>query len=166
MRNKMCFYMFLGLWLCLALFQAGCSGLEKTGLWKEPEVAFSKMRLVGVNLEEARLELDLDVTNPNKFSLPYGALEYALEVESSRLFSGRMDKGGTLKAGERSNFTLPVKLKFMDILRAAKNFRPGDGVNYLLGGSMLFNVPIVGEFKLPLKTEGVTPALTPNIFKY
>ena len=146
----------LAVLVCVAVPQ-GCARLEEAGLWKEPRVAFSDARIVGLNFDAVRLELDMTVTNPNSFNIAYGALEYAAEVEKARLFSGRMSSGGTLKAGGQTKLTLPLNFTFAELVSSVKNFKSGAG--YVLQGAMLFQAPLVGEVRVPVKTQGVIPTL-------
>jgi hypothetical protein len=101
--------------------------------------------------------MDMAVTNHNSYRIPYGALEYIVNADKGRLFSGRMDGGGVLKAGETSSITLPLTVKFMDLLKFATNFSTGANVPFTLEGSMILNVPLLGEVKLPLNNQGTMP---------
>ena len=143
--------------ICVLAALGGCAGMKKAGVWKDPEVSFAKARLVSLNLAEARLEMDLAVANHNAYAIPYGALEYVVSTDQGRLFSGRMDDGGVLKAGETSPLTLPVTVKFADLLKFAQNFKLGSNVEYMLDGSMHLKVPVLGDIKLPLHDKGTMP---------
>jgi LEA14-like dessication related protein len=141
--------------ICVLAAFVGCAGVKKA-VWKDPDVAFAQARLVSFNLAEARMELDLAVTNNNSYTINYGALEYVVGTAQGRLFSGRKDDGGALKAGETSTLTLPVTVKFADLMKFANNFRPGADVEYTLDGSMVLNSPL-GAIKLPLHDKGTMP---------
>ena len=143
--------------ICILAALGGCAGMKKAGVWKDPEVSFAKARLVGLNFESARLEMDLAVANHNSYSIPYGALEYMVSTDQGRLFSGRMDGGGVLKAGETNPLTLPVTVTFADLMKFATNFKLGANVAYTLEGSMMLKVPVLGEIKLPLHDKGTMP---------
>ena len=141
--------------ICVLAALGGCAGMKKAE-WKDPNVAFAQARLVSLNFAEARMEMDLSVTNNNSYSINYGALEYVVSTAHGRLFSGRKDGGGVLKAGETSTLTLPVTVKLADLMNFATNFRPGANVEYTLDGSMVLNSPL-GAIKLALHDKGTMP---------
>ena len=141
--------------ICVLAALGGCAGMKKA-VWKDPDVAFAQARLVSLDFAEIRMEIDLTVTNHNSYSINYGVLEYVISTAQGRLFSGRKEDGGVLKAGEASSLTLPVTVTLADLINFATNFRPGANVDYTLKGSMILNSPL-GAIKLPLNDQGTMP---------
>lgn len=148
--------LFSVVFLCMALVFTGCAAMGKTGLWKKPEVKFSNARIAAFNSEGMTLDLDLDIFNPNGYGISYGAMEYRLNVQEKDFLSGKLAQSGSLKAKETQKVTFPVVFKFADLLVLAKNIS-GDALPYALDATIPFDIPMVGEVKIPIKHKGTFP---------
>lgn len=143
----------------LLLQTAACSALKQADLWKDPKVSLANAKVTALNFEGASLDVVLDVLNPNKFDISYGALEYAVDIEQARLFAGKLDQSGKLGAGKTQQITVPLSFKFADIMSILDQAGGADSLNYGLSGGLYFNIPVAGQVKIPLKTEGTLPML-------
>lgn len=145
-----------GLILCMALVFAGCAALEQSGLWKKPGLKFNEARIAALDFEGITLDLDLNISNPNAYGIAYSAMEYKLNLQNTDFLSGTLEQSGNIEAGQTQKVTLPIAFLFADMLELVKNSN-GDTIAYGLDAAMLFDIPLVGEVKLPVKTKGTFP---------
>lgn len=142
------------LWMVLVF--SGCAALEQSGLWKKPGMKFDAVRIAALDFEGITLDLGLKVSNPNAYGIAYGAMEYALKLQNTDFLSGTLEQSGRIEAGQTQKVTLPLTFRFADMVDLVKN-STADTFAYGLDAAMLFNIPLVGEVKLPVRTEGSLP---------
>ena len=90
---------------------SGCATLLnwiRTGL-RDPEIRITKMKLTDVMLDRVTMIFDTELKNPNPIGFSLAGLAYALEVEGSRLASGKVNEELTLKANGTSKMSFPVE---------------------------------------------------------
>lgn len=93
------------------LLATGCSAI-----YQAPEVRLDSVRLVGLGLRGGSLEADVVVTNPNRYALRGGYLEYNLDLAEpaaeehawSPLASGRIDAEIEVPARDSVIVELPI----------------------------------------------------------
>ncbi len=146
--------------LALALLSA-CSGLDTKDIWQDPKVNLTGVHMADMSFESVSLNADLDITNLNKYALAYGGIDYTLNVEKRDLFSGLFDQSGKIEAGQTQKITLPLRLKFEDIMNLVQEADINDGIDYTISGAVLFNAPVIGQVRIPLKRSGNMPMPEP-----
>jgi len=72
---------------------AGCASLDDA---EPPEVGLADLRMLDSGLFEQRLEVTLRLANPNDFDLDLDGLSFVLDVNGSRLVSGRTGESFTV----------------------------------------------------------------------
>lgn len=136
---------------------SGCSVLEKSGAWVEPEVTVVASRLTGLTLNKAMLELELDVNNANHYAIVLGALDFQLNLQDVKVLAGQQLQGNSLAAGKSQKILLPLEVDFADLSRLVSNSGDLNALNYGVSGGMTFDLPVVGPLRVPYKTQGEIP---------
>ncbi len=124
-----------------------------------PEVPSVSLRSVDVRqltLSGATLQLELEVDNPNAFSLMLNKLDYNLKLNGFNLGSGLVNNGMQVQRNGRGRFTLPLKLNFAQAGKGLYTALLGQHVNYDLSGSVQASSsnPILKSFHIPLDKQG------------
>jgi hypothetical protein len=97
------------------------------------------MSLRDIDSRGFTMNFDVELDNPNPFSLPLADVDYALSLAGSRLLSGQARPEATLPASASRGLTLPVTLAFEDLLRAEESLRRSGGdVPYALDATLTF----------------------------
>ncbi|MEX1057816.1 MAG: LEA type 2 family protein [Natronospirillum sp.] len=147
-------------WLPLCLLSvfmlASCALLEEAR-WREPEIRLLSTQLVRLTPTGAHLDTRFEVLNPNAFSIAMGALDYTLEVNDTRVFSGEQGQGSRLAAGGRQEVTLPLTVDFSELAALVTGFADRDTVDYRVAGGMSFDIPIAGTVRVPAEASGALP---------
>lgn len=139
------------------LLASGCSLLSDLKDTQSPKVEVVDQRVVGLSLDQVDLEVDVAVLNPNPFSVPMGALDYTLSIQDRRLLSGEQPQGTTLTRDQKVVVTFPVTLEFSEAASALGGLVGTNELSYHLAGGMRFDVPLLGERRVPLETDGRFP---------
>ncbi|WP_284306004.1 LEA type 2 family protein, partial [Marinospirillum insulare] len=142
----------------LGLFlTSGCSFLERSGAWVQPEVKVVDNRLVGLSLTKALLEVELEVSNPNRYSILVGALDFQLDLQDAKILAGQQLQGNKLAAGKKQSIILPLEIGFADLGKFITNLSDLNALNYRVAGGMSFDIPVAGPLRVPYETKGEIP---------
>jgi LEA14-like dessication related protein len=138
----------------------GCSELEPF----LPKVKFDKLSVRNISFQEANVDFVFTIDNPNPVSVNLASFSYALGFEEIQLLSGDNADGFSLAASGGSDLSLPVDLVFADAWNTVQATRGEDEIDFGLDGKFGFNIPELGEVKVPYNAGGAFPALrTPKI---
>jgi LEA14-like dessication related protein len=138
----------------------GCSELEPF----LPKVKFDKLSVRDITFQEANVDFVFSIENPNPVGVNLASFSYALGFEEIQLLSGDNADGFELKAMGSSKLELPVDLIFADAWNTVQATRGIDDIGFGLDGNFGFDIPELGEVKVPYDAGGSFPALrTPQI---
>ena len=144
----------LFLWALAALALAGCSGLGLGHVFEQPRVALQDAQVVALDLERADLRFGFQVENPNGVALPLSGIRYELLVNGGRLLEGTEDRRVDIAARGASRVELPVSVRYADLADAWRSLRGSDRSGYEIRADFLFDVPFLGEVRVPVKEQG------------
>jgi LEA14-like dessication related protein len=108
----------------------------------------------GVNLRELSLtslsfDVDLQLTNGNRFPLPVGALAYGLRLGNEPLATGGERPLAAVPAGGTATVKIPVRLSLASAGSAIRRLVNGDSVPVEVEGNAGF-----GDLRFPFEAEG------------
>lgn len=130
----------LGLWL------TACAPV-----WQKPDLNLLDVRLVGGNLLQQKLRLQLQVRNPNDREIGIEALEFGWLVGGQEFASGRSAMPVTIPARGEGVLELEADARLLGLLRRLPDLSTSDGrVPYRLKGE----ASIRGYGKLPFDQPG------------
>lgn len=140
------------------VWMSGCGALNALNV--KPSARIANVALQDISLESATLLFDVEVKNPYAVPLPLTNLDYALAVAGSALLSGKADLQGTVPAAGARTVSLPAKINYLQLLKAASQVRPGSVVPYVADLGLSLRPPMMEPLRLPLKKEGKLPVPT------
>lgn len=143
--------------LLSAFLISGCSALEKSGAWVQPEVTVADQRLVGLNLSKALLEVELEISNPNLYPLALGALDFQLDLQGAKILAGQQPQSNQLAAGQSQRIVLPLEVEFSELASFVTNLSDLNVLTYTVAGGMTFDIPVAGPLRVPYQTSGEIP---------
>jgi LEA14-like dessication related protein len=144
--------------LVLAVGAAGCAGLP--GVVERPRVSVDSTRVTGVTLDGADLLVRFRVDNPNSFGLDLSGLDYAFDVAGRTVFEGDRRQRLTLEPSASGLVDLPIRVRFADVYQVARDVirdRGGEGIGYTVRAGLRFQVPVLGEIRVPAEARGDLP---------
>ncbi len=133
-----------------------CSSLQKLAI-RRPEVAITRVSLTGLSLQELTLLLQVRVTNPNPVGIRLAGLDYRLLVNERPFLKGEVKEQFSFPAQGADTVDIPLGIPWSDLFALTREFTRYDSIPYLLEGGLVFNLPIVGATRVPLRHRGTLP---------
>jgi LEA14-like dessication related protein len=136
-------------------FLSGCTTLSPD--FDEPTIELVSIKTLPANGFEQNFEIDLKLTNPNNFDLPFNGISCQLNVAGETLARGVSADIPTATAYGESRFVVPVSTSLLGGIRAVKALinSQGEGINYQLKAKLDINIPFVP--KLTISRDGIIP---------
>jgi len=121
-----------------------------------PAVSLRSLDVQQLTLNGAQLLLQLEVDNPNDFSLLLDKLNYNLKLNGYDVGGGLVGKSVNIQKDGRGTINLPLNLDFAQAGRGLYSALLGQGIRYDLSGSMeaTSSNPILERFRIPLDKQG------------
>ena len=135
----------------IALMLAALSGC---GVVQEPDARITGVQLQDVRPTDATMLFDIEVENPNAFSLPLGNVDYALSSQGRRFLNGKADVQGTVPAAGRKSLGVPVRISFVELVETVSQARPGAEIPYTADLGLSVDLPALGPVRVPMSREG------------
>lgn len=126
---------------------------------QKPNVKISNVRMTGLSFNDVDLVFHIDIDNPNNVGINLAGFDYDLQIEDNSFISGIQDKGLAIKANGSEIIQLPLTLKFKDIYNTFSKVKNLDSVQYKLNTGLSFNLPVLGDIRIPVSKSGNIPAL-------
>jgi LEA14-like dessication related protein len=121
-----------------------------------PTVSLRSLDVQQLTMSGAQLLLQLEVDNPNQFSLLLDKLNYNLKLNGYDVGGGLVKKAANIRQDGRGTLSLPLSLDFAQAGMGLYSALLGKGVSYDLSGSMQASSsnPILESFRIPLDRQG------------
>lgn len=134
----------LGIALVAAMIMSGCAGAVK-----RPEIELAGLRLGGIGIRGASLIAELDITNPNDFTIETDSVAYQLFANTSsdgdtwqpvlqRTFTQRM----VIPEDERTRVEIPIEFNYSEMTGAARSILDRGTFNYRIQGNAYVREPL------------------------
>lgn len=150
----------MGLAACLG--PIGCETLRSIAAdAPRPTADITSLRVTGLSLESASVEVGVRVANPYAVPLPVADMTYALSSGQATFLTGAAGAQGTIPARASRDFALPATIRFADLMQAVSGIRPGAMVPYAVDSVISLDTEALGRVEVPLKKEGELPVPAP-----
>ncbi|MEX2570538.1 MAG: LEA type 2 family protein [Gemmatimonadota bacterium] len=152
--------LFVATLLLLALASCGSA-------FRQPDVRLQNVQLAGLGLRGGTLVVELEVTNPNRFSLNANELRYQLaiaDIESERdtvwldFASGTYSEPFDVGAGETTEVRVPVEFTYSGLGGATTSLLRAGTFNYRASGTVDVSTPL-GTYDVPFRRGGTVSLL-------
>ncbi|XP_078431774.1 late embryogenesis abundant protein Lea14-A-like [Wolffia australiana] len=139
--------------------------VDKLAHIKKPEAKVADVGFGHVSRDSATLLSKLEVTNPYDHAIPVCEISYTFRSGNRVVASGKMPDPGSLTANGQTRLEVPVKVPYDFLLSIAKDIGKDWDIDYELELGLTVDLPIFGNFTIPLTKRGETklPTLS-NIF--
>jgi LEA14-like dessication related protein len=132
--------------------------LKKGGVEK-PDVRISKTNLSGLTFEQADLVFDIEINNPNTVGISLTGFDYDLLLNNKSFLKGDQNKQIEMKANDVSTIQIPLSLLYDNIFRTYNSLKNEDKITYSLKTGISFNLPVLGEVRIPVSSSGDFPSI-------
>lgn len=141
---------------------AGCETLGRLGVRVErPTATVERFVPTRLSFSEAELMASILVTNPNAIGIRLRGFSYVVDVEGVEFLSGEQDQGLEIAAHGQSTVDFPVLIGYRGLVDGVRAARGRDDVEVSLSVELRFDVPVLGEVRLPVQQAVTMPVVRP-----
>ncbi|KAJ3694575.1 hypothetical protein LUZ60_010055 [Juncus effusus] len=124
------------------------AGVEK------PEADLTDVSIKNVTRDSADFHSVLEVRNPYSHTIPIGEISYSLKSAGREIASGTMADPGSLKANEITKLEIPLKVPYSILVSIMKDIGRDWDLDYEMQVGLTIDLPIIGNFTLPVSKKG------------
>jgi LEA14-like dessication related protein len=124
-----------------------CSNLKN--IIEKPKIQLQNVSLGKLSMSGVDLLVHLEVENPNKVDFQIKNLTYVVEINEKKVTTVKHNEIILVKGLEKTNVTLPLSLRFSDLLSSALKLINREELPYKVQGSA-----DVGPFTIPFVKNG------------
>lgn len=148
----------LSLMLVISIPSSGCKELLKLANSQRPKLEFKNLGFRNVSLAGLTMDFNFLVKNPNPLAVTFSRVAYQLDFNGNKLFKGVQKKGLQLKANGASPFTMPFSIEYVKFVKSILGFfQKKKSIPYKLAMGVDFQVPVLGNVRLPFTKSGNVP---------
>ena len=141
------------LWVLLSLL-AGCSQMNLNSVVKEPSVQVQNITVREVNLDSVGLDLVMQVTNPNAYTLALAGYDYRIRFNDHQLVEGSTDEGFRVAANASNQIRVPFKVGFKDVMKLLDSMGDSNTLHYEVDADMRLDAPVLNLFNIKSHKKG------------
>ncbi|KAJ1687995.1 hypothetical protein LUZ63_019385 [Rhynchospora breviuscula] len=119
-----------------------------------PEANVTGVSYKSVSHQGITLHSEVDVNNPYSHRLPICEISYSLKSDGRVIASGTMPDPGWIAASGLTKLELPMKVPYDFLISLVKDVGRDWDIDYLLEVGLTVDLPVVGQFTIPLSTKG------------
>ena len=153
------FKLVLALILAIAIGCGVFNQLARNGHFRKPEASITGARIQKLSFSQADLLVDIKVKNPTRLRIQLAGLDYRVKINEQPFLSGTQEHHLTLNATSESLLQLPIQIRYSDLYKTIKRIGQRDHSNYNLECGLKFQIPIVGQVRLPVRKQGELPLI-------
>jgi LEA14-like dessication related protein len=135
-----------------------CSAIGRAA-FSAPVVSLKELTVTGIGLTGGSVDVVLSIYNPNHFKLDALSMTYRVDIDSTQLGTGALDKRFVVEAGDSSVVRLPVKFSYAGLGAAGRTLLADGTVNYRVRGDFTVGTPL-GNFTRPYDRTGHYSSVT------
>ena len=149
--------------LALAAVVGGCA----SSMYEQPQVTLEGVQIAGLGLRGGTLLVNVQVVNPNRFSLNANQLEYQLALSDPQtagdttwvdFANGTYDQPFSVGARDSARVQIPVEFSYSGLGAAGGSIMQRGTVTYRASGTVNVRTPI-GNREVPFRKRGTVTLL-------
>ncbi|KAJ6823173.1 late embryogenesis abundant protein Lea14-A-like [Iris pallida] len=127
---------------------------DKIAHLPKPEATVTDVSVKTFSRKAASFNGEVSVTNPYSHSLPICEIAYTLKSNDKEIASGTVPDPGSLKASDVTMLVVPVDVPYDFMISLMRDFGRDWDIDYELIIGLTIDLPIIGEFTIPLSSKG------------
>uniref|UniRef100_A0A1J3FBB1 Putative desiccation-related protein LEA14 n=1 Tax=Noccaea caerulescens TaxID=107243 RepID=A0A1J3FBB1_NOCCA len=120
----------------------------------KPEGSVTDVDLKDVNRDSVEYLAKVSVTNPYSHTIPIGEITFTFHSAGREIGKGKIPDPGSLKAKEITVLDIPVVVPYNILFNLARDVGVDWDIDYLLEIGITIDLPVVGEFTIPITSKG------------
>ncbi|MEJ2048821.1 MAG: LEA type 2 family protein [Calditrichota bacterium] len=126
---------------------------------KKPGVSVQDVRITHLTFTSIDLSFILAIDNPNALSISLAGFDYNLILNNNSFLKGEQEKTVSIESRSTSQVEIPLQLKFQEIYNTFSSLSKKDSSEYEAKFGLNFNLPILGNTRIPINKKGTIPLL-------
>ena len=126
---------------------------------QKPTVEITNAKISKLSFNDLDLLFDIEINNPNSVGINLAGFDYELLINKNSFISGNQPDKLQIAANNQNTIQLPVKLKFVDIYNTFADLKKNNNSTYQIKCGLNFNLPVLGETRIPISKSGNIPLL-------
>ncbi|XP_073007844.1 late embryogenesis abundant protein Lea14-A-like [Typha latifolia] len=127
---------------------------DKIAQIPKPEASLTDVSFKSLSGDSITLHSELSVSNPYSHRIPICEITYSLKSAGRVIASGTMPDPGWIAASEKTELELPVKVPYDFLVSLMRDVGRDWDIDYELEVGLTVDLPVVGNFTIPLSTKG------------
>ncbi|KAG8663748.1 late embryogenesis abundant protein Lea14-A [Manihot esculenta] len=127
---------------------------EKVTNMKKPEASLTDLDLGSVHRDRVEYDAKVSVNNPYGHSIPICEVSYSLKSDGRLIASGNMPDPGSLKANDTTILNIAVNVPHSVLVSLVRDISRDWDIDYELEVGLTMDLPIIGDFTIPLSSKG------------
>lgn len=136
----------------LLTLATACASIGRAA-FTAPVVSLKEVTVTGIGITGGTVDVVLSIYNPNHFKLDALNMTYRVDVDSTQLGTGALDRRFVVEAGDSSVVRLPVKFSYAGLGAAGRTLLSDGTINYRVRGDFTVGTPL-GNFTRPYDRTG------------
>jgi len=141
----------------IVLILSGCSTIRDAADIREPNVSFQDMSIDQITFDGVTLLFDFEISNPNRFGVSAEQYSYEFFINEQSFISGLQEEPLSISRESAQTIQVPVTLNFSEVYETFSSVVRQDSLSYALATEVEFDVPVLGNRKVPVRTSGEIP---------
>ncbi|MBF0449498.1 MAG: LEA type 2 family protein [Candidatus Magnetomorum sp.] len=152
---------FIKLWIIIGIgiCCSACETLQQWGGIRPPALSVQKVSIANASLKEMDLIMDIQVENHYPLGIRLPAFDYAFLINDHMFLKGENAIDQAIPASGNTLVQVPLRIHFIDLYQSISALVNEDQASYQLSGNLHFDVPILGQLKIPFDKKGQFPLL-------
>ncbi|TVU20122.1 hypothetical protein EJB05_36315 [Eragrostis curvula] len=127
---------------------------EKIAHMPKPEATLDSVSFKSMSRECITLHSNVNVSNPYDSRIPICEVIYTLKCAGKVVASGTMPDPGWIAAKDSTKLEIPAKVPYDFLISIIKDVGRDWDIDYVLEVGLTIDLPIIGNFTIPLSTSG------------
>ncbi|ORJ63601.1 LEA type 2 family protein [Geothermobacter hydrogeniphilus] len=136
--------------IVILLLLTACSTVRP----EPPDVSLQSLELKDFNLSHALLQAELELHNPNGFSLTIRHADYRLKLNDIEISNGRSNTAVDIPAHGRGILTLDLTAAYLDLIRFLNKSSSTQPLEYQLDGTIEIGGFGIFSYPFPIHEQG------------
>jgi LEA14-like dessication related protein len=137
----------------------GCTSLRK--MVQKPKVTYRSVDIRSISFDRISVDVNFDVKNTNMFAVPLRAWDYTFMVGEYAVASGLEKTAMSIPANGSAPFSVPVTVKFADVMKAVGLIKDADEIPYTVKGSVTVDAGPLSGITVPFSHSDRIPRPRP-----
>lgn len=140
-------------------FSFSCAVLEDLTKTQKPKLSVVDFKLTDISLQDVELTFDVEIDNPNPFSVNLASYDYDLKFNALSFVKGDQPNNTSVNANSKSIIHIPISFNYTDLFGLISGLKDKDETDFSFEATAGIEAPLLGLVKIPFSKQGTLPVV-------